>query len=69
MSEPTKFVKDRKPARHFAVPFLFIDGFFAVCGQSLPEADAKIGQRLTKRWRMVTCKRCLGSRWGGSVTR
>lgn len=55
MSGPAKFVKDRKPVRHFAVNARFLDGYyFPVCGQSLPVTDAKIGPRLTKRWRDVT---------------
>jgi len=69
MSEPARFVKERKPARHFAVNARFLDGlYFPVCGQDIPLADMKIGPRLTKRWRDVTCKRCLKSRWVGSVT-
>lgn len=64
------FIKYQKPVRHFAVNARFLDGlYFAVCGQSLPISDTEIGPRLTKRWRDVTCKRCLRSRWVGSVTR
>jgi len=68
MTEP-RIIKGRKPIRHFALRALFIDDwYFAVCGSTLPIADTKIGPRLTMRWRDVTCKRCLRSRWVGSVT-
>jgi len=68
VTEPAHIIKDRTPVRHFAVAAIFLeDTYFPVCGQDIP--TTRIGPRLTKRWRDVTCKRCLKSRWGGSVTR
>jgi hypothetical protein len=69
MSEP-RIIKDRKPVRHFALAAMWVDDlYYPICGQDIPLAETRIGPRLTKRWRYVTCKRCLRSRWVGSVTR
>ena len=65
MSEPKRTL-----VRHFAVNALFADGiYFPVCGTEMRLGDLSLGPRLSRRWRDVTCKRCLQSRETWSAKR
>ena len=69
MTEGPRIIKDRTPVRHFAARAMWHTWYFPVCGLILPADARSLGPRLTDNWKYVTCKRCLKSRWAGSVTR